>query len=153
MSVGMRWAGGLLAGLLLFLALDAVWLLLMASRLYQPSIGHLMRPDFDPWAAASFYVLYFCGVGFFAVAPARRVGTAWLRGVLFGLVAYGTYDLTNQATLTGWPWHVTLIDLCWGAFVTSCAAALARRIAPAHMPIKPPIQDATRPLNFNDRPT
>ena len=39
-------------------------------------------------------------------------------GALLGLVAYATYDLTNQATLRGWPWRVTLADLCWGTFVT-----------------------------------
>jgi uncharacterized membrane protein len=48
------------------------------------------------------------------------------RGALFGLVAYATYDLTNLATLAGWPASVTLVDLAWGAAIT-CVTALAGR--------------------------
>lgn len=110
------------AGALAFLALDAVWLTLMAERLYRPAIGHLMRDGFDVVAAAVFYVLYLGGIVVFAVLPSQRTRTALLRGACFGLVAYATYDLTNQATLRGWPWHVTLIDLAWGAFVTALGA-------------------------------
>jgi uncharacterized membrane protein len=50
-------------------------------------------------------------------------------GALLGLLAYATYDLTNQATLKNWPWRVTLADLCWGGFATAVSAAAACRIA------------------------
>jgi uncharacterized membrane protein len=43
---------------------------------------------------------------------------------MLGLVAYGTYDLTNQATLLGWPTLVTVVDLVWGTFLTATGAAL-----------------------------
>ena len=111
-----------------FLALDAVWLTVMAQRLYRPALGALMRPDFDFAAAAAFYLLYFTGVVVFAVRAAAGTREALWRGGLFGLVAYGTYDLTNQATLAGWPWHVTFVDLAWGTFATAVAAAIAHRI-------------------------
>ncbi|MGM9486879.1 DUF2177 family protein [Ideonella sp. YS5] len=119
------WAGTALP----FLALDAVWLSTMASRLYRPALGELMAESFDPLAALAFYLLYFTGVAWFVVlAPGRApaIGAAAGRGALFGLVAYATYDLTNQATLRGWPWHVTLADLAWGAFATAAAAAIGR---------------------------
>lgn len=32
-------------------------------------------------------------------------------GLLFGMVTYGTYDLTNQVTLKNWPWIVTVVDI------------------------------------------
>ena len=32
-------------------------------------------------------------------------------GGAIGLVAYGTYDLTNQATLRGWPAWLTALDM------------------------------------------
>lgn len=111
-----------------FLALDAVWLSVMAQRLYRPALGPLMRPDFDFAAAGAFYLLYFSGVAVLAVRAADSTRGALWRGGLFGLVAYGTYDLTNQATLVGWPWHVTMIDLAWGTFATAVAAAIAHRI-------------------------
>jgi uncharacterized membrane protein len=119
----------LLGGATLFLAMDAAWLTIMAERLYRPAIGHLMRDGFDGLAATLFYIVYFVGIGVFAVLPSRRTRDAWIRGALFGFVAYATYDLTNQATLRGWPWIVTAADLCWGAIVTSTSSALAHRIA------------------------
>jgi len=65
------------------------------------------------------------------VLPGQASGRATVaaaRGALFGLVAYATYDLTNQATLRDWPWHLTLIDLCWGALASAAAAGVACRI-------------------------
>jgi uncharacterized membrane protein len=108
-----------------FLLLDAVWLSLMAERLYRPALGALMRPDFDLLAAALFYPLYLAGVVGFVVMPALAKGRALAAlggGAAFGLICYATYDLTNQATLRGWPWHVTLADLAWGSTATALAA-------------------------------
>lgn len=117
------------AAAIAFLLLDAAWLTTMASRLYRPAIGHVMRPDFDLLAAAIFYALYLTGVVTFVVRPAFDARSALLRGAFFGLVGYGTYDLTNQATVTGWPWRVTLIDLAWGSFVTGASAWVAYRVS------------------------
>jgi len=118
-----------------FLALDAVWLSVMASRLYKPAIGHLMAEQVNLPAAALFYVLYVAGIVVFAVLPALSERRPWLSalglGALLGLLAYATYDLTNQATLKGWPWHITAVDLAWGAFVTGTAAAAAAAATPA----------------------
>lgn len=117
-----------LATALVFLMFDAVWLTLMSERLYRPALGSLLLPSFDVLPAALFYGLYFAGVVVFVVAPSlggAGAASAPARGALFGLVAYATYDLTNQATLRDWPWRVTLADLCWGAFVTASAAAAA----------------------------
>lgn len=113
------------AAALAFLGCDAVWLGLMGSRLYRPRLGPLMREDFALAPAIAFYAIYVLGILVFAIAPARADGawtTALTRGGLLGLVAYATYDLTNQATLRGWPWAITVADLCWGTFVTGFAA-------------------------------
>lgn len=112
-----------------FLALDAVWLTLMGPRLYQPKIGHLMRPDVDWIAVLLFYAVYLSGLLGLAVGGARDARHAALRGAFFGLVAYATYDLTNQATLRDWPWMVTGIDLVWGTFASGVAAAVAGAVA------------------------
>jgi uncharacterized membrane protein len=52
---------------------------------------------------------------------------------VLGLVAYATYDLTNQATLKTWPGIVTVADVCWGIVATSAASligfAVTRMIA------------------------
>lgn len=119
------------AAALAFLLLDAAWLTTMASRLYRPAIGHIMREDFDVLAAAAFYALYLAGVVVFVVRPSADARSALARGAFFGLVCYATYDLTNQATVVGWPWHVTLVDLAWGSFVTATSAWVAHRAARA----------------------
>jgi uncharacterized membrane protein len=107
------------------LFLDAIWLSTMAERLYRPQLGDLLADEFRPYPAFVFYALYLFGVVYFAVAPALRNGgwrSAALDGALFGLVAYGTYDLTNQATLRHWPVFVTSLDMVWGAFISAVAA-------------------------------
>ena len=72
-------------------------------------------------AAAIFYILYVFGLIFLVLKPAidanSVINAIWLGGV-FGLVAYGTYDLTNLATIRGWSVTVTLVDMLWGAFLT-----------------------------------
>jgi uncharacterized membrane protein len=117
-----------LATAVVFLSLDAIWLVTMAERLYRPALGHLMREQFAIGPALAFYAVYFTGVVAFAVTPALARGrwrVAFRLGALLGLVAYATYDLTNQATLKDWPWHVTLADLVWGTLVTAVSATAA----------------------------
>jgi uncharacterized membrane protein len=116
---------------LIMLAIDAVWLTLAAEPLYRARIGHLMRDDgFLVSAAAAFYLLYLLGILVLAQMPARRWQDALWRGAVFGLCAYGTYDLTNQATLRDWPWEVTIIDLVWGSTLTAIVAAAGHRLVP-----------------------
>lgn len=110
-----------------FLGIDAVWLTFAANKLYRPQIGGLMLDTFSVPPAALFYLIYIGGIVFFAIAPALASGrwtAALVRGALLGLVAYATYDLTNQATLKGWSTTVTIADLCWGTFVTGAAASV-----------------------------
>ncbi len=107
--------------------LDAVWLTMMAPA-YRRLIGDLLADGFRLAPAAAFYLLYAAGVVVFAVSPALREG-GWLAaagyGAFFGLVAYGTYDLTNQATLKTWPLELTIMDMAWGALITAVSAAAA----------------------------
>lgn len=116
-----------LATALAFLGLDTVWLSLSASRLYKPHLKDLLLEKFNVVPAASFYLLYVAGILVFAVFPALATGrwtTALGRGAALGLVAYATYDLTNQATLRGWSTTVTIADLCWGTALTGLAATV-----------------------------
>lgn len=112
---------------LAMLALDSIWLKLTADRLYRAKLGHLMLPEFSLTPAAIFYFIYVAGITVLAVMPALtdgKLSTAMTRGAVLGLVAYATYDLTNQATLRGWSTTITIIDLCWGTFLTGFAASI-----------------------------
>jgi uncharacterized membrane protein len=109
-----------------FMALDSVWLSLTGEALYHRHLGDILLDGFRPVPAALFYLLYVSGLMVFAVEPARaegRLAGAAFRGAFLGLVAYGTYDLTNQATLKIWPTVVTSADLAWGMTASAAAAS------------------------------
>ncbi len=110
-----------------FLALDAVWLSLSASRLYRPLIGDMVLDSFRPAPAVLFYALFVLGIVILAISPAFREGGwrhAMIYGGLFGFFAYATYDLTNQATLKQWSTVVTVADMAWGTFVSGVSATV-----------------------------
>ncbi len=100
-----------------FLAIDAVWLALVARTFYRRYLDWLMAANPNWIAALAFYLLFVVGVLVFVVIPGVEDGslrTTLLKGALFGLIAYGTYDLTNQATVKNWPLTITAVDMVWG---------------------------------------
>lgn len=110
-----------------FLAIDFLWLSKIARRFYVDALGDLLLDAPKLGAAAGFYALYVVGIVIFAVAPALREGsvlTALGYGALFGFFAYATYDMTNYATLRGWPLSVVVVDIAWGTVLTGVSAAL-----------------------------
>ncbi len=109
-----------------FFALDYVWLTRVAIGFYRQNIGELLLATPNFAAAGIFYLFYVIGLVYFAVMPAltaSSVVTALLNGALLGLLAYGTYDMTNLATLKGWSLSVSLVDMAWGAVLSATAAA------------------------------
>ena len=117
------------ATLLTFLLLDGVWLGLLMAPTYRELLGPLMldKPLLVP--AAVFYCLYVIGCVVFVVLPALTWQRAAKMGALLGLVAYGTYDLTNWATLRGWSVQVSLMDWAWGTFATAVACVVGFLLA------------------------
>ena len=78
-------------------------------------------------SAFAFYLLYIIGITFLVISPnlnGFQILKAFWMGGLFGLVAYGTYDLTNLATIKGWSLKVTIIDLFWGGILTAVVSSL-----------------------------
>lgn len=102
---------------LTFFVIDLIWLVVVARKLYQKELGFIMSPKPNWTAAIIFYLLFIVGLLFFVIYPAigkDSVSYALLAGMFFGLITYGTYDLTNLATLKDWPIKITIIDLIWG---------------------------------------
>jgi uncharacterized membrane protein len=113
------------ATLVVFTGVDFVWLGRMGDSFYRPAMGGLAMDGFRLGPAIVFYLLYALGIVFFAVSPALaaqswKMATAY--GLALGLVGYGVYDLTNQATLKNWPLSLTLVDMAWGCFLTGLSA-------------------------------
>jgi uncharacterized membrane protein len=118
---------GYITFLIVFGAIDALWLSVMVAKLYLPVLGDSAAPQMRVLPAIAFYLFYPLGAVFFAALPAIGAGgaTAFWRGLFFGAACYATYDLTNFATLRNWSLAVTLADLGYGALVTGFASFAA----------------------------
>ena len=117
--------------LILFVAIDMVWLLGAGRPFYVAEIGGMMRANPNLPAALAFYLIYALGLVFFvisgAVAGAAAPQALW-QGALLGLMAYGTYDLTNLAVINGFTLKIALIDLVWGSVLSGVVSWLATKL-------------------------
>lgn len=112
--------------------LDLLWIGVVGSGFYRSQLGSMLRPDVVWPAALAFYVIYTLAVAFFVIAPAIGVHSlvrVVLTAAFFGLAAYAAYDLTNLATITGWPLPLTFVDLAWGVIVTTITSVATYLIA------------------------
>ena len=113
--------------LITFFAIDLLWLGVVARGFYQEQMGHLMKPSVNWAAAVAFYLLFLVGLVVLVIWPAiqrESFAQAVLLGALFGLVTYAAYDLTNLATLDGFPLKVALVDLLWGTLLCATVSAV-----------------------------
>ena len=110
-----------------FLVIDLLWLGVVARSFYRAELGHLMRPSVN-WAAAFvFYFVFVLGIVVLVVWPAverESLGRALLLGALFGLATYAAYDLTNLATLEGFPVRMAVVDMIWGTALCTGVSSL-----------------------------
>ncbi|HEX4297662.1 MAG TPA: DUF2177 family protein [Devosia sp.] len=121
----MRYVVAYLVTAIVFLGLDALWLTQVALGMYRRELGALLLDQPNLVVAGLFYLLFVAGIVVLAVAPALNGGSwinALLMGAVLGLVAYGTYDITNLSTLRNWSLTVTLADLAWGTVLSAVAA-------------------------------
>ena len=112
----------------IFLAIDMVWLGLIAKNFYGKQLGFLMKTNVNWAAALIFYLIFVAGLLVFVISPAlekQSLMSAVLMGAFFGLVTYATYDLTNLATVKDWPLLVTIIDLIWGTVLAASVSTLS----------------------------
>jgi uncharacterized membrane protein len=122
----MSWWYGYGAALVVMAVLDAVWLGFVARDFYRQEAGEMMAAEVRKLPAALFYLAYPAGLVALALQPQPEGASmaAW-RSALVGLIAYGTYDLTNMATLRQWSYTLTLADVAWGAFASALAGTAA----------------------------
>jgi uncharacterized membrane protein len=114
--------------LVIFLAIDAVWLTNAGRLFYVPEIGPLLRDSPLLPAACLFYCVYSFGLLWFVVEPSVASVTlprVFMTGAFFGLVAYATYDLTNYSTLKGFTLRIAAIDMAWGAVLSGSVSCVS----------------------------
>ncbi|MGD8702225.1 MAG: DUF2177 family protein [Desulfosarcina sp.] len=109
-----------------FFLIDIIWLGWLGRGFYKKQIGFILSDQVNWPAAAVFYLVYIAGILIFAVVPALEKGQVaralgW--GALFGFFTYATYDLTNMATIEGWPLTMVIVDILWGTLLCTLVAA------------------------------
>lgn len=114
-----------LSSLTVFLVLDMIGITQMIRPIFERHVGHLLADPLRLGPAAGFYAAYVAGLLYFVSVPALNADRplqALLGGVLIGLMAYGTYEFTNLATLRDWSWNQVIVDTLWGAGLTGVTA-------------------------------
>nr|WP_297347534.1 DUF2177 family protein [uncultured Glaciecola sp.] len=112
----------LLAIILCFGAMDAIWLGIIADEIYQQEMQGMLRAEYPVWPWVSFYLIYALSITILAVQPSfnnlanatlqpsKSILVVAFRGFILGLAAYGAYNLTNYAILANWSLKIALID-------------------------------------------
>jgi uncharacterized membrane protein len=119
-----------LAAAVVMFPLDFLWLRTMRP-FYESQMGSIMLSEPRIAAAVLFYLIYAIGIAFFAIMPNLGAGTIWTSagyGAALGLMAYGTYDATNYATLKDFPLSIMIVDWTWGTVLTSVVSAAGWRL-------------------------
>lgn len=106
-------------------ALDLIGLRLFIRPTFERHVAHLLVEPVRAIPAILFYLGYVAGVLWFVSVPALRAdhpAAALVGGVMLGLMAYGTYEFTNYATLRDWSIEQVAIDTIWGGVLTGLSA-------------------------------
>ena len=110
--------------LLFFFIIDVFWIYFVATPMYKQEVGSLMELKVPP--ALIFYVVFLLGLIFFVINPNQNntLLNVFLIGAFFGLVTYGTYDLTVYASMNIFSLKLVITDILWGMFLSGAVAAL-----------------------------
>jgi len=113
---------GYLLTFIVFLVIDMLWLGVISKNIYRKYLSSFLTENINWTAAIIFYLIYVVGISIFAIYPSVNKDSVYnsvLLGALFGFFTYATYDLTNLATLKGWPLPIVIIDIIWGSFLSA----------------------------------
>lgn len=114
-------------GLVTCFALDLLWLGLVARGFYQQQLGPLLRADVRWIPAVLFYLIYVAALVVFVARPGANqpaLTHVLLLGAFFGLAAYAAFDLTGLALLRDFPVRAAVVDLFWGATLSSVVSGV-----------------------------
>jgi uncharacterized membrane protein len=109
----------------IFLGLDFLGIRYIVRPVFEKHVGHLLANPLRLGPAALFYMAYCAGLLWMVSVPALKTGEplqALVGGMVLGLLCYGTYEMTNFATLADWSWEQVIVDGLWGTFLTGFAA-------------------------------
>ena len=110
--------------LVFFFIIDVFWIYFVATPMYKQEVSSLMELKIPP--ALLFYVIFLLGLIFFVVNPNQdnTLLNVFLIGAFFGLVTYGTYDLTVYASMNIFSLKLVVADILWGMFLSGAVGTL-----------------------------
>jgi uncharacterized membrane protein len=108
-----------------FLLVDILGIKFLIRPVFERHVGSLLADPLRLGPAVVFYLAYVAGLLWFVSLPALKSGAplqALAGGMVLGLLCYGTYEMTNYATLRDWSIEQVMIDGLWGMALTGFAA-------------------------------
>lgn len=114
---------------------DYIWLGLIMKKFYVEALAPFGRVidgsiSMNIWPAILVYILLGLGLTFFVILPTSTLPIlrTTLTAIIFGVVVYGVYDLTNLATLKDWTISIVIADIIWGAVISVLVAVITKLI-------------------------
>lgn len=114
--------------LFLLVAVDGMWILVVANSFYLTHLGYLMGGEVKYWAFVIFYLIYAMAIKVLVVDTSKNPMQVAKKGALLGLAAYAAYDLTNQTVIRDWPLIVTILDMTWGVLLTAIVSWTGKKL-------------------------
>lgn len=117
----------------LLLALDYLWIGILATDIYKRELGPFLRMSGNAlqpilWAALIVYLAIPLGIVLFVlpkVSADNLISSALLWGAVYGLVVYTIYDMTNYSLVRDWPLRVAFLDILWGGVLNAVGTLAA----------------------------
>ncbi len=109
-----------------YVILDSLWVGVIASGFYRKQLSFLFVDKINYLPIVVFYFLYVFGIVYIILEPnlSKNLMHVFVSGLVLGLVAYGTYDLVNSATIKEWSNVATIVDMLWGGFATGLVSVI-----------------------------
>ncbi|MEZ5765563.1 MAG: DUF2177 family protein [Xanthobacteraceae bacterium] len=108
-----------------FFGLDMIGINYLVRPVFERHVAHLLASPLRFGPAAIFYLVYVAGLLWFVSWPAFKEHAplqALVFGMALGFLCYGTYEMTNYATLQAWSLQQVAVDLAWGTVLTGVSA-------------------------------
>lgn len=110
-----------------FFAIDMTWIRLIMGSFYRANMQTFFR--FEMQGIHQFFGIFVwfllvLGLMYFVLPQVATLQAALFGGLVFGLVVYGVYDLTNFVVIKNWSLQLLFVDLAWGCFINSAMAGL-----------------------------
>jgi uncharacterized membrane protein len=107
--------------LIVYAGLETAWLSIMKNYFYDSAFAKFTKDKLEIrsyLAIALLYVIIVFSLVWLVILPIIKekpsLPHAFMRGAIFGIVVYGVYNLTNMATIKGYPWNLVIVDTAWG---------------------------------------